>query len=62
MSQPIVTYDDTRDAIGQLPLLGPCPTVTNIRALVVDLVDKLNIIPSEKVLDLGYTGMALAGR
>ena len=46
MSHPIVTYDDTRDAIGQLPSLGPRPTATNIKALVVDLVEKLTIIPS----------------
>ena len=58
MSHPIVTYDDARDAIGQLPSLGPRPTATNIRALVVDLVDKLTIIPSEQAPDLGYAGMA----
>ena len=58
MSHPIVTYDDARDAIGQLALLGPRSTANNIRALVVDLVDKLTIIPSEQAPDLGYSGMA----
>ena len=58
MSHPIVTYDDARYAISQLPSLGPRPTATNIRELVVDLVDKLTIIPSEQAPDLGYTGMA----
>ena len=60
MSHPIVTYDDAQDAIGQLPSLGlgPRPRATNIRALVVDLVDKLTIIPSEQAPELGYAGMA----
>ena len=57
MSHPIVTYDDARDAIGQLPSLGPRPTATNIRALVVDLVEKLTIVPSDQAPYLGYAGM-----
>ena len=58
MSHPLVTYNDAQDAIGQLTSLGPRPTATNIRAIVVDLVDKMTIITSEQAPDLGYAGMA----
>ena len=42
--------------IGMLPLLAPRPTATNIRALEIDLVDKLTMIPSEKSVNFGYSG------
>ena len=42
--------------IGTLPLLAPRPTAKNIRALEIDLVDKLMMIPSEKSFDFGYSG------
>jgi hypothetical protein len=58
MSHPIVTYDDAQDAIGQLPSLEPRPAATNIRALVLDLVNKLTIIPSEQAPYMGYADMA----
>ena len=57
MSNPAVSYKDTTRAIGQLPSLAPRPTATNILALVVDLVDKLTIIPSQQSADLGYAGL-----
>ena len=34
------------------------PCSTNIRALAIDLIDKLTIIPSEQTADLGYSGLA----
>ena len=58
MSHPIITYVDTVAAIGILPSLAPRPCSTNIRALVVDFIDKLTIIPSEQSADLGYRGLA----
>ena len=57
MSQPPVSFEDARDAIGVLPSLEPRPTATNIQALVIDLVDKLTIIPSQQSADLGYSGL-----
>ena len=42
--------------IGTLPSLAPRPTATNIRALEIDLVDKLTMIPSEQSVDFGYSG------
>ena len=42
--------------IGTLPSLAPRPTATNIRALEIDLVDKLTMIPSEQSIDFGYSG------
>ena len=42
--------------IGTLPSLAPCSTVTNFRALVIDLINKLTMIPSEKSVDFGYSG------
>ena len=58
MSHPMVTYADALAAIGTLPSLAPRPCSTNIRALTVDLIDKLTIIPSEQSADLGYSGLA----
>ena len=58
MSHPMVTYADVVAAIGILPSLAPRPCSTNIRALTVDLIDKLTIIPSEQSADLGYLGLA----
>ena len=58
MSHPMVTYADAVAAIGTLPSLAPRPCSTNIRALTVDLIDKLTIIPSEQSADLGYSGLA----
>ena len=57
MSTPLVTYEDALAVIETLPHLSPRPTATNIRALVVDLVDKLTIIPSQHSPDFGYEGM-----
>ena len=54
----MVTYADAVAAIGTLPSLAPRPCSTNIRALTVDLIDKLTIIPSEQSADLGYSGLA----
>ena len=57
MSQPPVSFEDARDAIGVLPSLEPRSTATNIQALVIDLVNKLTIIPSQQLADLGYAGL-----
>ena len=58
MSTPMVIYVEAVAAIGTLPSLAPRPCSTNIRALTVDLIDKLTIIPSEQSADLGYSGLA----
>ena len=58
MSHPMVTYADAISAIGTRPSLASRPCSTNIRALTVDLIDKLTIIPSEQSADLGYSGLA----
>ena len=58
MSHPMVTFADGVAATRTLPSLAPCPCATNIRALAIDLIDKLTIIPSEQMVDLGYSGLA----
>ena len=55
MSAPEVTYKDSLTVLGALPHLSPHPTATNIRALVIELVDKLTIIPSQQSPDLRYS-------
>ena len=57
MSQPVIKFENARDKIGILPSLGPRPNATNIRALCVNLVDKLTTIPSQKSEEFGYAGM-----
>ena len=57
MSHPAVSFDDAMRVIGTLPTLEPRPNSTNIRALVLDLVDKLTTIPSEQSADWGYSGL-----
>ena len=56
MCTPEVTFKDALAVIGTLPSLAPRPTATNIRALEIDLVDKLTMIPSEQSADFGYSG------
>ena len=56
MCTPEVTFEDALAVIGTLPSLEPRPTSTNIRALEIDLVDKLTMIPSEQSLDFRYAG------
>ena len=51
-----VTFKDALAVIGTLPSLAPHSTATNIRALEIDLVDKLTIIPSEQSVNFGYSG------
>ena len=58
MSHPMVTFVDAVADIGTLPSLAPRPCATNIRALAIDLINKLTIIPSEQTADLGYSGLA----
>ena len=58
MSHPMVTFADAVGAIRTLPSLAPRPCSTNIRALGIELIDKLTIIPSEQTADLGYSGLA----
>ena len=55
MCTPEVTFEDARAVIGTLPSLAPRPTATNIRALEIDLVDKLTMIPSEQSVNFGYS-------
>ena len=57
MSHPAITYEDAAQLIGVLPTLEPRPTATNIRSLVVNLVNKLISIPSQQTADHGYAGM-----
>ena len=57
MLHPAVSYEDATREIGQLPSLAPRPTATNIRALVINLVDKLRILQSQQSADLGYAGL-----
>ena len=56
MSHPVITYADAVFAIETLPTLAPRPCATNIRALTIDLIDKLTIVPSEQSADLGFSG------
>ena len=56
MCTPEVTFEDALAVIGTLPFLAPCPTVTNIFALEIYLVDTLMMIPSKKSIDFGYSG------
>ena len=51
-----MTFEDSLAAIGTLPSLVRSPTATNIRALVIDIVKKLAMIPSEQSIDFGYLG------
>ena len=57
MSHPEISYADVVATIGTLPTLAPRPCATNIRALTIDLVDKLSMVPSEQSVDLGFSGM-----
>ena len=56
MCTPEVTFKDALVVIGTLPSLAPRPTATNIRALEIDLVDKLTMIPSKKSFHFRYSG------
>ena len=56
MCTPEVTFEDALSVIDTLPLLAPRPTATDIRALEIDLVNKLTMIPSEQSVDFGYSG------
>ena len=56
MCTPEVTSEDALAVIGMLPSLAPRPTATNICALVIDILDKLTMIPSEQSIDFGYSG------
>ena len=51
-----MTFEYSLAVIGTLPLLAPRPTATNIRALEIDLVYKLTMIPSKQSVDFGYSG------
>ena len=57
MSVPLVTYEDTKTTLGTLPSLAPRPNSTNIRALTIDLSDKLTTIQSHQSADHGYSGV-----
>ena len=55
MFTPEVTFEDALSVIGTLPSLLPRPTATNIRALEINLFDKLTMIPSGKSVNFGYS-------
>ena len=57
MSHPEITYEEAKEVIGILPSLEPRPNATNIRAMWIDMVDKLTTIPSQQSADHGYAGM-----
>ena len=57
MSTPLITYEDTKATIGSLPSLEPRPNSTNLRALTIDLTDKLTTIRSQQSADFGYAGL-----
>ncbi len=57
MSHLAITYEDATQLIGVLLTLEPRPTATNIRSLVVNLVDKLISVPCQQSADHGYGGM-----
>ena len=57
MSTPLVTYEDTKTTIGTLPSLAPRPNSTNLRALTIDLTDKLTTIRSQQSAAFGYAGI-----
>ena len=49
-------FEDALAVIGTMLSLALHPTATNIRALEIDLVDKLRMIPSKKSVDFVYSG------
>ena len=53
-----VTFEEAQRQIGQLPSVGPCSNVTNIRNLEVALFDSLEGIPPQQSHEYGYKGMA----
>ena len=57
MSQPELPYEEAKEVVGILPSLEPHPNATNIRAMWINLVDKLTTMPSQQTADLGYSGM-----
>ena len=57
MSHPMVIFEDAFQAIGVLPSVGLHPKATNLCVLLLDLIDKLMIIPSEQSADLGCKGL-----
>ena len=57
MSAPEVTYKYALTVLGTIPHLVPRPNATNIWALLIDIVDKLAIIPSQQSPDFEYLGM-----
>ena len=56
MCTPEVTFEDALAVIGTLSSLVTRPTATNIRALEIDRVDNLTMIPSKQSVDFGYSG------
>ena len=56
MCKSEVKFEDALAVIGTLPSLALRPTAPNIRALEIDLVDNLTMIPSEQYVDFVYAG------
>ena len=58
MAPQFIMYDEAKGRIGIFPSLSPRPSLTNIRALTIYLVNKLVGIPSQQSEEQGYSGMA----
>ena len=56
MLVPLVSLEDATQMIGVLPMLAPCPTASNIQALIVNLVKKLTTIRSMQLSGFGFSG------
>ena len=57
MSSPFLTFKEAAKVIFQLTKLYPRSTATNIRSLVVDLIEKLANILLKQLANFGYIGM-----
>jgi len=59
MAPTLVTYDEAKNTIGTLPMVTPRPNAVNLRALSIDLEQKLETIPSHQSPEFGYVGMVM---
>ena len=57
MSHPAVTYEDTLWIVGVLQSFEPPPMATNMRTMVINLVNKLTSITNQQTATYGCTGM-----
>jgi hypothetical protein len=59
MAPTLITYEEAKATIGTLLSLDPRPNSVNIRALLMDLEQKLETIPSHQSPEHGYAGMVM---